>query len=254
MTAFAGPLSVGGRINRAVWAPYEDFARRDAAAFCDDFTQAVAAKIVEHAPANSTCATTVGEMFALSAPYQPKFSASLPADWKATNIVRRGDRASALFHYGKQGSTSFVLRRIAGRWLIASRARLVLLAGCGGHLGAEGCPPGAHVVIALIGIPTVRSGTDLASVPARVRQAGGGELRDFKRGRLVFAQTGCEACHRIGTVGNRHPGPALTHIGSTLSTRGIERALIDPSEPMPSFKRLPKTKFRALVRFLSLLH
>lgn len=207
MTAFAGSLSVGKQINQAVRAPYEDFARRDAAAFCGDFTPTVAAEVVVHAPANSTCATAVAEMFALTAPYQPRFSAILPADWKVTNVVRHGDHVSALFHYGKQGSASFALRRISGRWLFATRARLIAVAGCGGHIGAKGCPPGAHILIALIGVPTI-------------------------------GHVGC---------------PESRSGGSTLSTRRIERALIDPSEPMPSFTHLPKGKFRALVRFLSLL-
>jgi hypothetical protein len=35
--------------------------------------------------------------------------------------------------------------------------------------------------------------------------------------------------------------------------RSIEHAVVDPSEPMPSFKKLPRAKFHALVRFLSLL-
>jgi hypothetical protein len=42
-------------------------------------------------------------------------------------------------------------------------------------------------------------------------------------------------------------------VGSTLSPARIERALINPTEPMPSFKHLPPAKLRALVVFLSLL-
>ena len=51
--------------------------------------------------------------------------------------------------------------------------------------------------------------------------------------------------------GNPGPGPALTHVGSVLSRRGIEHALISPTAPMPSFRHLPRAKFKALVTFLS---
>jgi ubiquinol-cytochrome c reductase cytochrome b subunit/menaquinol-cytochrome c reductase cytochrome b/c subunit len=66
-----------------------------------------------------------------------------------------------------------------------------------------------------------------------------------------MAQSGCLACHSIGQSGNRGPGPSLDHVGSMLSRRGIEHALISPTAPMPSFKHLPPAKFKALVTFLS---
>lgn len=90
----------------------------------------------------------------------------------------------------------------------------------------------------------------VAPPPAVVR-AGKGQLTEFERGRTVVAQSGCLACHRIGQLGNPGPGPSLDHVGSRLSRRGIDHALIDPTAPMPSFKRLPASKFNALVTFLS---
>lgn len=89
------------------------------------------------------------------------------------------------------------------------------------------------------------------SPPPAVLRAGKRQLAEFGRGRTVMAQSGCLACHRIGQSGNPGPGPALDHIGSMLSRRGIEHALISPTAPMPSFKRLPPAKFKALVTFLS---
>jgi hypothetical protein len=89
--------------------------------------------------------------------------------------------------------------------------------------------------------------------PAAVTRAGGTRLDEFKLGRLVTAQTGCLACHRIGGQGNNGPGRDLTYVGSRLSPRQLERALISSKEPMPSFKRLPRPKFKAVVHFLSLL-
>jgi hypothetical protein len=98
---------------------------------------------------------------------------------------------------------------------------------------------------------TGSTGGSAIAPPPAVRRAGGRELAEFKLGRTAMAQSGCLACHRIGSEGNRGPGPALTHIGSALSRRGIEHALTDPSAPMPSFKHLPAAKFKALVEFLS---
>jgi Cytochrome C oxidase, cbb3-type, subunit III len=86
--------------------------------------------------------------------------------------------------------------------------------------------------------------------PAAVLHAGGRQLAEFEQGRLVVAQSGCLACHRIGQTGNHGPGPNLTHIGSKLSRRGIEHAIVDPTAPMPSFKHLPRAKLKAVVTFL----
>ncbi|MFI4992086.1 MAG: c-type cytochrome [Solirubrobacterales bacterium] len=98
-----------------------------------------------------------------------------------------------------------------------------------------------------IGSPTLIT----VSPPPAVVHAGGRQLAEFEQGRMVTAQSGCLACHRIGQTGNHGPGPNLTHIGSKLSGHSIEHALIDPTAPMPSFKNLPPAKFKAVVEFLS---
>jgi ubiquinol-cytochrome c reductase cytochrome b subunit/menaquinol-cytochrome c reductase cytochrome b/c subunit len=72
----------------------------------------------------------------------------------------------------------------------------------------------------------------------------------FNEGRLVVAQSGCEACHTIGDNGNGGPGPNLTHIGSRIPRLAIARTLVNPTAPMPSFKNLPPKKFQAVVNFL----
>jgi ubiquinol-cytochrome c reductase cytochrome b subunit/menaquinol-cytochrome c reductase cytochrome b/c subunit len=89
--------------------------------------------------------------------------------------------------------------------------------------------------------------------PAAVRRAGGKHLAEFQRGRVVVAQSGCLACHRIGADGNRGPGDNLTRVGSRLSRARIARALVASPEPMPLFSRLPAAKRHTLVTFLSLL-
>jgi mono/diheme cytochrome c family protein len=93
----------------------------------------------------------------------------------------------------------------------------------------------------------------IIETPQAVKLAGGRTLAEFEAGARVLAQSGCLACHRIATAGNRGPGPDLTRIGATLSAARIEHAITDTRAPMPSFSGLPKPKLRALVQFLALL-
>jgi mono/diheme cytochrome c family protein len=88
--------------------------------------------------------------------------------------------------------------------------------------------------------------------PPPIARGGGEKLTRFNLGRTVVAQSGCLACHRIGEVGNAGPGPDLTNVGARCSSAAIERAIIHPVAPMPSFRKLPRAKLKALVTFLSL--
>jgi menaquinol-cytochrome c reductase cytochrome b/c subunit len=88
--------------------------------------------------------------------------------------------------------------------------------------------------------------------PKAVREAGGSSLTRFEEGKLVVAQSGCLACHKIGDNGNAGPGPNLTHIGSRVARQAIARTLVNPTAPMPSFKNLPPKKFKAVEEFLAL--
>jgi quinol-cytochrome oxidoreductase complex cytochrome b subunit len=76
----------------------------------------------------------------------------------------------------------------------------------------------------------------------------------YEAGKLVVAQSGCLACHKIGENGNDGPGPHLTDIGDKLPKAAIRRTLDNPTAPMPSFKGLPEEKKAALVDFLAQLH
>jgi ubiquinol-cytochrome c reductase cytochrome b subunit/menaquinol-cytochrome c reductase cytochrome b/c subunit len=73
----------------------------------------------------------------------------------------------------------------------------------------------------------------------------------FAAGAVVVGESGCLACHQLGDNGNNGPGPVLTHIGALLPAQAIASTLINPTAPMPSFKRLPPQKFQAVVGFLS---
>jgi menaquinol-cytochrome c reductase cytochrome b/c subunit len=89
------------------------------------------------------------------------------------------------------------------------------------------------------------------ATPAAVVQNGPAAVARWNEGRIVVAQSGCEACHTIGDNGNGGPGPNLTHIGSRVPRQAIARNLVDPTAPMPSFKNLPPNKFQAVVNFLT---
>jgi ubiquinol-cytochrome c reductase cytochrome b subunit/menaquinol-cytochrome c reductase cytochrome b/c subunit len=87
--------------------------------------------------------------------------------------------------------------------------------------------------------------------PQSVLLAGPKALAEFEAGKKAIAQSGCEACHKIGENGNPGPGPELTHIGARIPAEGIARTIVNPTAPMPSFKGLPAKKFEAIVFFLS---
>src|SRR4051812_38595872 len=59
-------------------------------------------------------------------------------------------------------------------------------------------------------------------------------------GKLVVAQSGCLACHKIGENGNDGPGPNLTEIGTKLLPGALKRTLENPTAPMPSFASMPE--------------
>ncbi len=75
----------------------------------------------------------------------------------------------------------------------------------------------------------------------------------YEPGKLVVAQSGCLACHKIGENGNSGPGPDLTHIGDKLRAAAITRTLNNPTAPMPSFAGLDPQKKAELTAFLASL-
>jgi quinol-cytochrome oxidoreductase complex cytochrome b subunit len=75
----------------------------------------------------------------------------------------------------------------------------------------------------------------------------------YEPGKLVVAQAGCLACHKIGENGNPGPGPDLTEIADKLPKAAILRTLENPTAPMPSFAGLPEEQKDAMVDFLAQL-
>jgi len=74
----------------------------------------------------------------------------------------------------------------------------------------------------------------------------------YEAGKLVVAQSGCLACHKIGENGGQI-GPNLTDIGNYLRPQAIRRTLENPTAPMPSFASLDEKKKSAMVDFLATL-
>jgi ubiquinol-cytochrome c reductase cytochrome b subunit/menaquinol-cytochrome c reductase cytochrome b/c subunit len=96
---------------------------------------------------------------------------------------------------------------------------------------------------------------DMAT-PASVKAEGPKVVQQYEAGRQVMAQSGCLACHKVGENGNSGPGPDLSDIADRLPAAGIQRTLINPTAPMPSFKSLQQNqpeKFKNLVAFLGRL-
>jgi quinol-cytochrome oxidoreductase complex cytochrome b subunit len=78
--------------------------------------------------------------------------------------------------------------------------------------------------------------------------------KKYEAGKLVMAQSGCLACHKVGENGNDGPGPHLTEIADKLPKPAIRQTLENPTAPMPSYRNLPENKKAALVDFLAQLH
>jgi quinol---cytochrome c reductase cytochrome c subunit, bacillus type len=75
----------------------------------------------------------------------------------------------------------------------------------------------------------------------------------YEAGKLVVAQSGCLACHKIGDSGNGTLAPDLTHIGSRIPRAAILRSLEAGPSIMPSFKSLGQKKLNEVADFLSYL-
>ena len=91
--------------------------------------------------------------------------------------------------------------------------------------------------------------------PERIEAQGGEVLASFEAGQIVTAQSGCLACHKIGTNGG-DIGPDLSDVGERLTGQAIARTLLNPTAPMPSYARIrtqSPDEFEDLVAFLSLL-
>jgi hypothetical protein len=228
-------------------APYQRLFDQDAAGFCSSLTPTAAAHVGVGAAPDSGCqaavegalaAATSGEVSPGTRSYFHGWArhvvvvgphARAEVHFYFTRITEEPGRASARF--GVARPVDVDLELLGGRWLVSSPVGLTTKPGC----AFARCPMGSRVLALSLGTPI--ESTQLIAAPPAVRRAGDRVEREFEEGAAVVARSGCLACHLLGLSGNRGPG----------------RALIDPRAPMPSFKKLPREKFRAIVRFLSLL-
>jgi hypothetical protein len=262
VTGCGGSDSPSTAIGVAIRAPYTAFIRREASTLCADFTPAAAAQLARRVSRSSSCQARVAEAFARSEPFERKFQPAALATIRVSGVMQHGDVAGATINYSDSRTRVLIeLVKINDTWRVATRPLLGLIKGCfvRGLLTVT-CPTNARVMLFSIGEPELRAehgdgvnGQQLVRVPSAVKDAGGKRLDEFNAGMTVVVRSGCLACHRIGLQGNSGPGQNLTHVGSTLSGRQIEHAILDPTAPMPSFKNLPATKLKNLVYFLSML-
>jgi mono/diheme cytochrome c family protein len=120
----------------------------------------------------------------------------------------------------------------------------LLVSGC----GSEQSGPQRGSVVA--GAPPAAQGPE--GSPASV--GAGASL--IERGRGIYAEQKCQACHSIAGTGNRrYP---LDGVGSKLSPDDIRRWIVAPREMNPSvskraFDRIPAADLDALVAYVSSL-
>jgi menaquinol-cytochrome c reductase cytochrome b/c subunit len=77
----------------------------------------------------------------------------------------------------------------------------------------------------------------------------------LEKGQEVTASSGCLGCHKIGENGNTL-GPNLTTIGERLGKDAIARTLVNPTPPMPPYRRLREEnpqQFNQLVEYVASL-
>src|ERR1700722_14226018 len=156
--ASRGESRVSMEIAHAVRAPYEAVLNRNAAELCADFTPAVSASLVARTPEGSTCESAANVLFD-STINQHALLAALLAKLTVTNIVVRGDRATATLEdtrVRQEGrsmtqvtieSEPVALEESDGRWLIASPARLGSIDSCAIHnIRPSRCTANARVL------------------------------------------------------------------------------------------------------------
>jgi menaquinol-cytochrome c reductase cytochrome b/c subunit len=77
----------------------------------------------------------------------------------------------------------------------------------------------------------------------------------LEKGQQITASSGCLGCHKIGENGNTL-GPNLTTIGAKLGKDAIARTLVNPTPPMPPYRKMrdeQPEQFNQLVEYVASL-
>ena len=77
--------------------------------------------------------------------------------------------------------------------------------------------------------------------------------KEYEQGKLIVAQSGCLACHKIGENGNDGPGPELTHIAEKIPRAAIIRSLNVGPGIMPAYDGLSEEQVNQAADFLASL-
>jgi hypothetical protein len=240
------------QVIEAARAPFRAFARRDARALCRSFTPMAARALIPHSPNGGDCISQVNVLMAKSQSFIDEPVEIRTGELFVTEVHVRRARATVVVSGSKHRERrTLALVRLGAKWQVASTPILAMIRACVSHVKERQCRNGIGNTLVFGFVEN--EGPMAIPPPAAVRRAGKQEVREFNDGAMVAVESGCLACHRIGDQGNKRPGPSLTHVGSRATKAQIEEAIVSPLEPMPSFKRLPKKKFHALVRFLQLL-
>jgi hypothetical protein len=252
-----GSENIKREISKAALAPYLAFVREDATGLCADFVPAAAERLGNPSGRISDVANCVSRVRAVFA--QTKAAGRYPSRSavmaiQVDHVQSRGRRADVWLSYGRTKARRFQLEltQTDHGWHVVTQPFLLVVPSCLTNKYSRQCPTRRIVLVFFVGVAAASEPPPIPPPPA-VTRAGGRELQEFEAGSRVMVTTGCLACHRIGLRGNSSPGPELTHVGSKLSERQIEHAILDPTAPMPSFKNLPRAKLALLVKFLSLL-
>ncbi len=119
------PNNEGSTIAGGIRAPLADFMRRDAPAFCSDFTPAIAARLGRR----HSCQMSVERAFALVHQVAEHYGvAELPSGLVISNVRWQGNRASATTTWPWPDIRRRIhldLEKLAGRWRVATPIALV---------------------------------------------------------------------------------------------------------------------------------
>jgi hypothetical protein len=117
-------------INEAIRTPFIAFANRDARALCDAFTQSAASHLAYSQP-GATCERRVVSAFSTARLINERLVRSVAKAVESVQMVLKTDIAWIHVRLGRHGSMFVLfLRRIAGKWRIATAPVLALTRGC----------------------------------------------------------------------------------------------------------------------------
>ena len=109
---------------------------------------------------------------------------------------------------------------------------------------------GALATVAVMAYLTVEGA--ITGPPSEIELA---TAPQYEEGAAAVAANGCLACHKIAHNGGSL-GPPLTDVGDRLGRDAIQRTLVNPTKPMPSYSKLQKEQpeqFKQLVEYVASL-